>query len=413
MMRAVWKTAARVVARQVASRLLNPATRAWYNTAGSLTWEAVHEMSTPFLSSEEYDERAHHLYNEGKYDEALAVLREGLAIYPLSVGLHVGVGYARLARDEIAWARRSFEEALVLDADHEDAIAGLGEVLIKLGQLDQARAMFRRTLELGYQDDIELMLQVGRALFREGLAEDARPYFDAAADGAPDSAEAVSLVGYAQHRLNEDDRAIATLRRALKLDPDYAEARIYLANILYDRGEHEAALYHLDRTSPEDHWDELGIWRLLELRRSIHKLAEDDPSFRPWEERLADLGADVDDIDQLLAEVEARVLEQEEAAARTQLELFGSMLVELTEQRHDPHEHRVVARDGRAFRGSWEDIVRQMKEGNGTFAARSVQDFMANEARRGFSLTGMVIPIGNAESFIKGSADAGLLRIIA
>ena len=36
-------------------------------------------MSTPFLSSEEYDERAHALYNEGKYDEALTLLREAVA----------------------------------------------------------------------------------------------------------------------------------------------------------------------------------------------------------------------------------------------------------------------------------------------------------------------------------------------
>ncbi len=39
-------------------------------------------MPTPFLSSEEYDERAHQLYNEARYDEAIDVLREGLTIYP-------------------------------------------------------------------------------------------------------------------------------------------------------------------------------------------------------------------------------------------------------------------------------------------------------------------------------------------
>jgi tetratricopeptide (TPR) repeat protein len=369
-------------------------------------------MSTPFLSSEEYDERAHQLYNEGRYEEALETLREGLGIYPHSVGLHVGVGYARLAREEVAWARRSFEEALVLDAEHEDAIAGLGEVLIRLGQLDAARRMFARTLELGYEDDVELMLQIGRALFREGLAGDAKPWFERAVQAAPDSAEGVALVGYAQHRLNDDERAIATLRRALQLDPDHAEARIYLGNILYDRGEHEAALYHLDRTSPEDHWDELAIWRLLELKRSIHKIADDDPELRPWEERLTHLAGHTDDIDEMLAEIEARVLEAEEASARNQLELFGSMLVELKERRQDTLEHRVVARDGRSFMGTWEDIVRQMKDGSRTFAERTVQDFMANEARRGYSLTGVVIPVANAESFIRGSADAGLLRII-
>ena len=86
-------------------------------------------MATPFLSSEEYDERAHQLYNEGQYDDALTVLREGLTLYPNSVELHVGVGYAQLAREEYAWARRSFEQALVLEPEHEDGLAGLGETL--------------------------------------------------------------------------------------------------------------------------------------------------------------------------------------------------------------------------------------------------------------------------------------------
>src|SRR6202162_4601389 len=107
-------------------------------------------MSDPFLSSDDYDERAHQLYNEGNYDGALDTLREGLGIYPNAVELHVGVGYARVAREEFAWARRSFEEALVLDPDHEDALAGLGETLLKFGQQGQALRSLRPTLELGY-----------------------------------------------------------------------------------------------------------------------------------------------------------------------------------------------------------------------------------------------------------------------
>src|SRR3977135_3515909 len=107
-------------------------------------------MPTPFLSSEEYDERAHQLYNEGQYDEALAVLREGLALCTHSVELHVRVGYAHHAREEYAWARRPFEEALVLDPDQEDALAGLGETLLKFGQQESALKSFRHTLELGY-----------------------------------------------------------------------------------------------------------------------------------------------------------------------------------------------------------------------------------------------------------------------
>src|SRR5688500_3672414 len=134
-------------------------------------------MPTPFLSSEENDERAHQLHNEGQYDEAHTILREGLTLYPSSVELHVGVGYARLAREEYAWARRAFEEALVLEPEHEDGLAGLGETLLKFGLEEAALRCFHRILELGYTDDLDLVLQVGRSLFREASPRDSQPLF--------------------------------------------------------------------------------------------------------------------------------------------------------------------------------------------------------------------------------------------
>ncbi len=366
-------------------------------------------MANPFLSSEEYDERAHQLYNEGQYDEALDVLREGLALYPNSVELHIGVGYAYHAREEYAWARRSFEAALVLDPEHEDALAGLGETLLKFGQQEAALRSFRRTLELGYEDDIELMLQVGRALFREGLIEESREYFDTAARQTPDSAEAVSCIGYVEHRLGDDDGAIATLRKALKIDEDHTEARIYLGNIFYDRGDYEAALYHLDRSTPDDHWDELGIWRLIELKKMVYRLRDNDPELKPWEERLAELAGEPDDIDEMLAEIEARAAEAADGEARGQLELFGALLSTFAKDKATPHEHCITIDEDNSIEGTWEEILTKMSEARG---GNSTNEFMQTEARRGFSLTGHLISTEDAESFIRGSADAGLLRIV-
>jgi len=377
-------------------------------------------MATPFLSSEEYDERAHQLYNEGQYDDALTVLREGLMLYPNSVELHVGVGYAQLAREEYAWARQSFEQALVLEPEHEDGLAGLGEALLKLGRDDAAMRCFRRTLELGYADDVDLMLQVGRSLFREGSLRDkgeffgaAKEFFDTATQQAPDSAEAVACVGYAQHRMGDDNAAIGSLRRSLQLDSDHAEARIYLANILYDQGEFEAALYHFERTSPDDHWDELGIWRLIELKRSLYKLEENDPEIAPWDERLTELGGDLDDVDTMLMELEPRTGADGAPAAETargQLELFGSLLHSLAEQKQEP-EHQIIVSDGVEFGGSWEEIVRRMRDERGN-PAHSMHEFMNGVSQHGFRQTGIRIPTHDAESFIRGSAVAGLLRIV-
>lgn len=377
-------------------------------------------MANPFLSSEEYDERAHQLYNEGYYDEALEVLREGLLVYPHSVELHVGVGYARLAREEYAWARRSFDEALLLDPEHEDALAGLGETLLKFGRQDEAREVMQRLLDLGYQDDVELMLQVARALFREDLPEEARRFAEVVLEQAPGSVEAVSLMGYVLHRLGDEEAAVATLRRAVQLDGDYAEGRIYLANVLYDMGDHDAALYHLDRTSPQEHWDELGIWRLLELKKAIYKLGDQDPELRPWEARLAELSQPLDPLDEMLAEVEQRFNDQLMDGNRSQLELFGALLADLAEPRSaQPAEggapgvaSHVVQVAGTRFDGSWAEIVRKMRDADGGHSGRSLEAYMSLEAQRAFERSGVRLSTADPESFIRASADAGLLRIV-
>jgi tetratricopeptide (TPR) repeat protein len=371
-------------------------------------------MSDAFLSSDEFDEQAHQLYNEGRYDDALAILTEGLSIYPHALELHVGMAYAQLAREEYAWARRSFERALAQDPEHEDALAGLGEALLKVGEREGAVAAFDRILGLGLQDDHELMLQVGRALFREGLLGQAHRYFELAASAHPDSADAAACLGYASHRLGREGQALYWLRRALELDPSYAEARIYIGNILYDRSETEASLFHFEKTSSEDHFDELGLWRTVELKKTLYRLADDDPDLSPWYERLAEIAGEPDPVDELLAEVEGT---QPDGSMRDphQLELFGTMLSDLTTMQRRPglaDHHLVVTLAGQTLRGSWEEILAQFKAADRGWAEASLTDFMATVAQRGRMEMGVTIPLTDAEAFLRGSAEAGAVRII-
>jgi tetratricopeptide (TPR) repeat protein len=377
-------------------------------------------MSDPFLSSDEYDERAHQLYNEGQYDDAIDTLREGLALYPHSVELHVGMGYARLAREEFAWARRAFEEARGLDPDHEDALAGLGEVLLKFGERNAALGCFERVIVLGFHDDHDLMLQVGRALFREGLLDHARRFFEDAVGAHPDSADAAACVGYAAHRLADEGGSLHWLRRALELDPSLAEARIYLANLLYDRGEYEAALFHLERTGPEEHYDALAIWRLVELKKSVYRLPEDDPELVPWHQRLTELAGDAAPEDLLLAEIEAMGPDGQIRDPR-QLELFGTLLTELQGMKNkggnggsggNIETHRVSTVSGATYVGTWEEIVRQMKDDALEWAGGSLEEYMEASAKRWRKQTGVAIPVTDPESFLRAGADAGILRIL-
>lgn len=372
-------------------------------------------MTEPFRSSDEYDEQAHQLYNEGRYDDALALLREGLLRHPQSVELHIGVGYAQMAREQYAWARQAFEFALVLDAEHEDALAGLGEVCLVLGQVEQSLRALQKLVDLGYGDDHELMLQVGRALFREGFFAEARRFFDLARTHHGDSAELAASLGYTAHRLGLEADAFYWLRRALALDDGYTDPRIYLANILYDRNENGAALFHFARLQPEDHFDDLGVWRTIELLKAARGVGDDDPELAPWFARLADLGGETSPEDHLLAEVES-LLPDGTRLDPQQLELFGQLMRDPQEMQKrpaaDPAVHVIETLDGLTLRGSWDELLLQLQAVEGAWPDGTVTEFMTAFAERGQAETGVRIPVTGAEPFLRGAAAAGVVRIV-
>lgn len=363
-------------------------------------------MPERFLSSEEYDEEAHKLYNDGDYDGALEMLKEGLSLYPNAVELYVGLGYARLAREEYAWARRAFERAVLLDAGHEDALVGLGEVLLRFGQHAQALELFRQVAEAGYDDDLELMLTIGRSLYRAAMYAQCRDVFAQAAASRPDNAEAAASLGYALHRLGDEVGAGRQIRRALRLDPDLHEARIYLGHLLYDRGDWEAALRELERVPPPEHWDPLAVWRLIELKRILWQLDAGAAHLIPWEQRLRELEDFDDPIDQLLAEIESKV-EADTAPVYDpgQLELF-----EREGAADGERVHVVRLGDGRRLRGTWSEIVAQMRDHSG-FSHETVGQYMRRLAERWHEQRGFEIPWSDPGAFLRGAILAGLIRL--
>jgi Flp pilus assembly protein TadD len=362
-------------------------------------------MPEGFLSSEEYDEQAHKLYNDGDYDGALEMLKEGLSLYPNAVELYVGLGYARLAREEYAWARHAFERAVVLDPGHEDALVGLGETLLRFGERDEALRLFNAVASMGFDDDIELMLTMGRALYRASMYSDCRDVFAKAAASRPDNAEAAASLGYALHRLGDDVGAGRQIRRALRLDAELHEARVYLGHLLYDRGDWEGSLREFERVPPQEHWDPLAVWRLMELKRTLWHLESGDSRLAPWEQRLRELEQVEDPIDRLLAEIEATM------GAGDGAEYFDPSQLELFEKSGDVDGIRVIRlSDGHLLRGNWSEIVRQMRDHAG-FSHETLQQYMRRAAERWHEASGVEVPFGDPESFLRAAVGAGLIRL--
>jgi tetratricopeptide (TPR) repeat protein len=377
-------------------------------------------MSFSFLSSEEYDEQAHQLYDAGEYDRALELLQDGLKRYPDAVDLHVGLGYVRLAREEFAWGLKSFEKSLTLDPDHEDGWVGRGEVLLKFGRVDEALACFRKIDDLGLGEDLELGLAMGRALYREALFRESRQRLLSLAAAHPDVAEVRAALGYTLHALGDDLGSRRELRAALRLENDLHEVRIYLSHLHFERGDLEAALRELEFVPPSEHWDPLSVWRYIELKCSLEKFDEEDPALERWRERWEELRGEPDDIDHILAEVEAAFeeaggdypLPASPAPAPPALQAAPSLpiLPPPPDLSTPGHAHRVRTADGSVFSGTWEEIVVCMRDAVSD-PSEPISAFMHRAAQRVRQLTGRDLPCDDAEAFIRESARMGLLSI--
>jgi hypothetical protein len=154
---------------------------------------------------------------------------------------------------------------------------------------------------------------------------------------------------------------------------------------------------------------------MIELKRTFYRLADDDAALETWYRRLNELAGVSDPVDDLLAEIEA-VQSDGRLRDPTQLELFGALLSEphqmlrKSAQRNDQHQVATLA--GQTFRGTWDEILEQLKTANHGRLGLTLREFMMGEARREKEETGVVIPVTDAEAFIRGSAEAGVLRII-
>ncbi len=90
--------------------------------------------------------RADRLRREGRHDEAVALVEDGLRRSPRSAAGHLLAGYLHLASRRIDRARDAFQSVLALDQDHPRALLGLARIAIESGDADAARPYLERAL---------------------------------------------------------------------------------------------------------------------------------------------------------------------------------------------------------------------------------------------------------------------------
>jgi len=196
----------------------------------------------PALATGDAEERlaaARAAIEAGDLPRAEALYADLLAVGCRDVRLFSNLGALALKRDQAAVARDWLEQGLALDPCHAPSLLNLGMALHRLERTPEAIDVLRRAVQADPQQAkawnnlaVALIASCGRA--EEGSAQ---PQLSSAQEAKE------------REIIHE---AIAAYRRALELQPGYADAAANLARLLADQGDPRAGELVLRNLPPED-----------------------------------------------------------------------------------------------------------------------------------------------------------------
>jgi len=171
------------------------------------------------------------LVSAGQLDEALPYLGLAVRLSPKSSEAHSNFGSALARKGDHSTAIEHYQTALELKPQQPKVHLNMGISLNKIGRLDDATSHFAEAARLE-PDNLDAQYNLGRNLFLQGKANLALAPLELVLKSNPENAFAHFYVGQASLRLRLMNQAIAHLREAIRLQPNWPEALTALAWIL-------------------------------------------------------------------------------------------------------------------------------------------------------------------------------------
>jgi predicted O-linked N-acetylglucosamine transferase (SPINDLY family) len=190
--------------------------------------------------------------------------------------------------NDLAAALAHLDAALALAPEESSWHNDRGVVCLALRRYPEAAASFERCLALDPADR-DARRHYARALMESAAYREARVALEGLAESEPERAQNWRELGCARAALEDDDGAVAALRRALEIDPALAPAHEQLCLVYGRLRRAEDALDHarrLARLQPDAaafarlaiaHWDAGDIEQALEARDRAHRCGVRDP----------------------------------------------------------------------------------------------------------------------------------------
>jgi Flp pilus assembly protein TadD len=168
------------------------------------------------------------LMHQGKVDEAIALYREGVRLEPNLPNLHFGLGVALLQQRQVDDAVPELTRAVELRPWYTEVYPVLAGALVLLGRQGEAVVQYRKALQLNPEDSGSRM-NLGLALARQGRSAEAISELREATLRDRRNPEAHHVLAAVLVAAGRIDEATAEFEEVLRLRPDHAQARLFLA----------------------------------------------------------------------------------------------------------------------------------------------------------------------------------------
>ncbi|MEO5375245.1 MAG: tetratricopeptide repeat protein, partial [Alphaproteobacteria bacterium] len=180
-------------------------------------------------------------FQDGKYEEALVLIGQAIALEEDQAAYHANLGEALKSLGRTDEAEASLRHAIALDPGLAAAHHNLGLLLAATDRFEDAVASHRRAVDLN-PSYAKALYGLGLALGKLGRVAEAEASLTSAATVQPDHADAWNTIGNLQAAQGRLGEAIASYGQALKINPDMVQAHNNLGTVMQAMGRPEAAI---------------------------------------------------------------------------------------------------------------------------------------------------------------------------
>jgi tetratricopeptide (TPR) repeat protein len=193
-------------------------------------------------------------YGLGAYAAAIPHLKQATAADPQNLPFRLALAHSCLWTKQYQCVLDVYHEIVTLNADSAEADMLAGEALDEMSDKEGAVRQFRAAVKADPKmPDVHFGL--GYLLWRLLQFDEAAKEFQAELDNNPDQAQALTYLGDCAMQLEHSDTATPLLEKAIRIDPKIEHAHLDLG-ILYDKaGRRDDALRELktaERLDPEN-----------------------------------------------------------------------------------------------------------------------------------------------------------------